>query len=321
MKKLPDNFSVYAKTLEEAKYITEKQKELCKLGSYQSPGYFRFDITNQDSGRSSSSYINDVFLRQAYDITQEFTFEEFKSYFEEPSIPNFRVKGTKLPLINENIEFKARFWNNFRQNSTEYSCREYQQYSFGHEVVNGVTYILSDRLECKATNYWMFKEEDLIRLYKEQNNIEDMNEDKQIIGYKLIKPEYTGAIKELTKGLTFKNEIDTIGFSIVISILKKAGVLDLWFKPIYEVKEEIISINGQFNLKVKDKRVFHENEDITDYVKSIGIWWENIMLSGNLKFGKYDFLIPSHNIKLMKTGCQTKETNLENWLKIYNLIK
>lgn len=61
MKKLPDNFSVYAKTLEEAKYITEKQKELCKLESYQSPGYFRFDITNQDSGRSSSSYINDVF--------------------------------------------------------------------------------------------------------------------------------------------------------------------------------------------------------------------------------------------------------------------
>lgn len=316
MKKLPDKFSVYAKTLEEAKYIIEKQKELCEGScSEYSNHYYRFNIKTNDYGGATTSYITNEYLRKNYDITQEFTFEEFKSYFEEKSIPNFRVKGTKLPLINENIEFKATSWNNFGQNPTEHSCGEYQQYSLGYEVINGVTYILSDTLESKATNYWMFKEEDLIRLYKKQNNIEDMNENKEIIGYKLVKPEYIGAIEELTKGLIFKNEISTIGFPTVVSILKAAGVLDLWFEPVYGIKEEIISINGQFNLKVKDKRVFHENEDITDYVKSIGIWWENIPK----KFGKYDFNI--RNIELSKTGCEYKTTTIENWIRVYNLIK
>ena len=43
MKQLPDEFSVYAKTLEEAKYITEKQKELCGGKILTEEGYnYRF---------------------------------------------------------------------------------------------------------------------------------------------------------------------------------------------------------------------------------------------------------------------------------------
>jgi len=81
-------------------------------------------------------------------------------------------------------------------------------------------------------------------------------------------------------------------------------------------------MNGKFNLTVRNKRVFHKNEDITDYIEEIGTWWKNVMLEGNLKFAKsYDFLIPSHNIKIMKSGCQSQETYLSDWLKVYDLIK
>lgn len=408
MKKLPDDFSVYAKTLEEAKYITEKQKELCgDFITTQPLTYYRFRLKGHHDkyGHSGQSYITNLSLKETYNITHEFTFKEFKSYFEEEQyIPDFKIKGTKLPLINEDIQFKATFWNNFRQNSTEYSCREYQQYSFGHEVINGVTYILSDKLEYKATNYWMFKEEDLIRLYKKQNNIKDMElisikklkldqeyvvyletkeeweilnklvdgkglcifckgechslyncthssssdrnnpgsyahndkpskiitiyqikeyqdmKNKQIIGYKLVKPEYMVFANKLIMGTgthIYKTDI-TIDIKYhpgAFEIWKQAGVLDLWFEPVYKSKEEIISINGQFNLRVEDKRVFYNSEDITDYVKSMGEWYENIPK----KFGKYDFNI--RNIELSKTGCEYKTTTIENWLKIYNLIK
>ena len=76
------------------------------------------------------------------------------------------------------------------------------------------------------------------------NQIKELNMRKEIIGYKLIKPEYNDdAVNiaqvantnwkgfeegEFKKGSTICN-----GYDKYVSNLKKAGVLDLWFEPVY----------------------------------------------------------------------------------------
>ena len=77
-------------------------------------------------------------------------------------------------------------------------------------------------------------------------------------------------------------------------------------------------MNGKFNLTVKGKKVFHNIEDITNYVLEVG---EQYSTGSNLKgkFAGYDFHIK--DMVLSKTGCESKETFLSQWLKVYNLIK
>lgn len=403
MKQLPEKFSVYARTLEEAKYITEKQKELCGGNALlKAKHYYRFTPKeiNSKFGSHDYSYLTHA---TAYGITIKFTFEEFKSYFEEESIPDFKIKGTKLPLINEDIHFKVKKWDSFQNNARAYISDKEQQYSYGYEILNDVVYIYAERKNFTIErDYWMFKEEDLIRLYKKQNNIKDM-ENKKIIGYKLTKPEYMEFANKLVDEETntciyFDTAVvEEWNHTDAILIWKKAGVLNLWFEPVYEVvydyqvgdwvygecigcasyndgkhpvkileikdeyfrydlgsnptikgfklgeisslydlsvikrkatPEEIelatietFSMNGQFELTIKNKRVYYITEDITAFVQEIDEWWKTVINSGNLKFAGYDFLIPSHNIKLMKTGCQTKETTLADWLRVAEKIK
>jgi hypothetical protein len=66
---------------------------------------------------------------------------------------------------------------------------------------------------------------------------------KKIIGYKLIKPEYVNAVISITGIYGYDNPVEFINnyfnspFTIegnFIKSLKQAGVLDLWFEPIYE---------------------------------------------------------------------------------------
>jgi hypothetical protein len=95
MKKLPEQFSVYAKTIEEAVYICEKQKEMCD-GCNNADGdhFYRFspNLTHDSWGYASSSYLESSSLSR-YKIQHEFTFEEFKSYFNKNIC--FQSDGTK----------------------------------------------------------------------------------------------------------------------------------------------------------------------------------------------------------------------------------
>jgi hypothetical protein len=93
----------------------------------------------------------------------------------------------------------------------------------------------------------------------------DPIEEREIVGYELIKPQYLRAIcaildknlskKDIEKNL--KREVEGILVDEILETLKDAGVLEKWFKPIYKevdeidrevemVLKEIELINGQF---------------------------------------------------------------------------
>jgi hypothetical protein len=109
MKKLPEQFSVYARTKEEAVYICEKQKEMCG-STFSTPEkymFYRFspNKTYDKWGYNSTSYIIYPSRLSEYNIQHEFTFEEFKSYFEEVNNKVcFKSDGTintGIKIINE----------------------------------------------------------------------------------------------------------------------------------------------------------------------------------------------------------------------------
>lgn len=84
-----------------------------------------------------------------------------------------------------------------------------------------------------------------VKLIKE----EPMSTEKTIIGYKLIKTEYEGAAAEIC-GYNKKLDplISGLGHFLKDSIdyysILKAGVLDLWFEPVYKNQYPDITING-----------------------------------------------------------------------------
>ena len=203
---------------------------------------------------------------------------------------------------------------------------------------------------------------------------------KEIIGYKLIKPEYKSAVNNILNLLSFnfeRFEREFENYSCSILDLKKAGILDLWFEPVYKTefkvgdwiiaekatkptadliieitneyyktknqnidalgfdkkrtdlriatKEEIFEINkvtytmgksgtGTFELIVRDGKVFHKTEDITQYVKEVQRQYTSTVWKSKYVFGKYDFHVK--DLILSKTGCENVETLLSQWVAI-----
>jgi hypothetical protein len=80
-------------------------------------------------------------------------------------------------------------------------------------------------------------------LIKKEENME------QIIGYKLVKLEYKEAALKIANlvdwGVSFRDKTVDAYNPQTIAKLKKAGVLDLWFEPVYAPKYSLPKINGK----------------------------------------------------------------------------
>ena len=141
---------------------------------------------------------------------------------------------------------------------------------------------------------------------------------KKILGYKLTKPEYEDAALKicginnfivLRKGLNF-----TKG-SINYSKLKEAGVLDLWFEPVYENIAQSYNM-GEFRLKIIDGVIFHKSENITGFVEEL------VSTCGiEYRLGKKDYKAKVKEVIFSSTGCEDSETKLSDWKKVLEIAK
>jgi len=142
-----------------------------------------------------------------------------------------------------------------------------------------------------------------------------MENNKKIIGYKSPVDLFN---KNYKAGTLFIKDTGNFNF-----MYKPEGCVDnsKWtlpkeivetWQPIYE--EEVKTINmGSFNLTVKDKKVFHNQEEITDFVKAMS----NYKILQNLS--RYTARI--EEITFSVTGCRNSPTKLSDWLKVYDMIK
>lgn len=94
-------------------------------------------------------------------------------------------------------------------------------------------------------------------------------ETRKLIGYKLINPKYEEAAKKLCgSNVYWRNQGDfNLGINETVSIplLKKAGVLDIWFEPVYEEQFK----EGDYVILLPSYReISHKSGDIVQLVKS-----------------------------------------------------
>ena len=106
--------------------------------------------------------------------------------------------------------------------------------------------------------------------------------------------------------------------SFITEKLQKAGVLDIWFEPVFEKQEKIISM-GEFNLTIKPDGIFHKTQNITKFVKAVVDKYGALMYISNNpkeKLEGYDFCI--EDMIISKSVCETNTTTLSQWLELWH---
>lgn len=154
--------------------------------------------------------------------------------------------------------------------------------------------------------------------------------EKEIIGYKLVKHEYSDAARKIVD-LDLPLTVDRItpktkthNSTIMYDRLKKAGVLELWFEPVYKEEKTIVKMyssnKGEFEIEVVGKKAYYrpDNKELTkEFIEEILDWFDN---SINHSYDSRTKLLYSLTVQSLKVGCM-EGTRQTDWLKVYDLIK
>jgi hypothetical protein len=145
-----------------------------------------------------------------------------------------------------------------------------------------------------------------------------LNINKEIIAYKLIKPEFRKAVNSILDkiGNILRQDGITEDYN-THNLLKEAGVLDLWFEPVYkkEKPKEIIYNMGSFELKITKEGIFHKIENIIVFVENLCDFYSNLPSKFSGHYCTVD------EITFKKTGCEQNITKANDWFKVYEQYK
>lgn len=141
------------------------------------------------------------------------------------------------------------------------------------------------------------------------DQITELNmKEKEILGYKLIKPEYENAAKELTKGCKCDFTKNFIPECDAVKDWEKAGVLALWFEPVF-FEEETFKIGDWITITDTkgitgwmddtDKRTFKIHGEKTKF--HAGFLWQlkkGRGLYGEFRLATEEEIIKANNITI-----------------------
>jgi hypothetical protein len=117
--------------------------------------------------------------------------------------------------------------------------------------------------------------------------LKENNMNKEIIGYKLVKPKYTTATRRI---INCDPKYDHFGINTLngegdIKLLKQAGVLDLWFEPVYKEDKTLPKINGYEGKLETNFVVYGCAKFNIKYIEELhGLIARNTILGGNKNF-------------------------------------
>ena len=95
------------------------------------------------------------------------TIEEFMKLSNQNTVVDFKVKGTKLPVITEGTSFRCVTWS--QMDSCNWSVEANNLISFGTTTFNNETYILAEKANYTDDIHYMFLESTLQELAKKEN--------------------------------------------------------------------------------------------------------------------------------------------------------
>jgi len=266
--------------------ITDENKEV--LNEWKRNTKFKHAITEKESFvvENGDMYVTNYWSNNRAEIT----FEQFKKYVLKQETMEKEIIGYKL--IKEYPNFKSLGY------FEKYTTGKLSQYPEYWQPVYKEEFKVGDWVTCKEG-------------FLESDSEYAKKENKAGLGYKSNK---TFQIDKIYPSSNSGNVVFPKGYGkgVYLFALRKATQ-----EEIEKASEQTVSMNGKFNLTIKGKKVFHQNEDITSFVESVGEDWEHKIK--NFSYNNYAFNVK--DVILSKTGCQSQETYLSNWLKVYDLIK
>ena len=161
------------------------------------------------------------------------------------------------------------------------------------------------------------------------NEIENFMENKKIIGYKLIKPEYRKAVAKIVEDqIDFLEEFFDNLFlcnnlnAFSITNLEKARVLDLWFEKVYEKEKQIVKMyssnKGEFKIEVVGGKAYYrlENKELPkEFIEIIIKSFKDEDLSFG---GRFPYSVKTKTS--VDVGCM-ENCKKSDWENVYKLLK
>ncbi len=187
--------------------------------------------------------------------------------------------------------------------------------------------VTNDYLNSKEWNWSEIPKGEIISVeeFKQKNK---NSKEKKIIGYKLSKLEYLDAAcliaKLIIKTLNVLNELmGDLKNDWIINRFKEAGVLDIWFEPVYEeTKKKIIKMHssnkGEFEIEIINGKAFYrpDNKELTkEFIEEILDWYDDSSTHSR----NATHLMYCLKVEELTVGCM-KGTRKEDWLKVLKEI-
>ena len=207
---LPEKWGIHPTTIEEARIV----------GKYFDEYRLGIILEGENFYEKNANLILDggIGIQYGLGIPSSFkkiTFEQFKKYVLKEE--SFKVGDE---IVGKQFKITSTEGEQFPIFHKDYYC-----------IVEEIN---NDKLRLRGDGDLWF--------YQKDFKLKEETMDKKIIGYKLIKPEYKEAALKISNTVgNWENSLMNYDISIsqtgYINRLKNAGVLDLWFEPVYEAEE------------------------------------------------------------------------------------
>lgn len=222
----------------------EISKELERVG-YENNGQ-----CHKDNVKNILIYTNAGGNDNAYSSVYEASSQEFKNEYNRIFISSFNKNlFLHLAALNDDVQY-------YRKGELCLSSS-----SKSDLTVNGIA---GDAIQDQHKGFKKASKKEILAYYKMEqigNDVVPITQkqkemkQEEIIGYKLIKPEYVKALETIL-GVTWTVTEEILYFKPNIEKLKQAEVLDKWFEPVYSGKEVVMSIpynKGELKILIKNK--------------------------------------------------------------------
>lgn len=224
------------------------------------------------------------------------TLEQWKKIFIDNTLEDYVIKALTR-------EHGAKIIEHFKSKGidTDFYTGSVSQEDNGYQIYYGI-------INGKFSNY------DLQQVLNNNIKIKKLPMEKEIIGYKLIKPEYKEAAEKIVGNPVYRGEEYDYSLSSAITKLEEAGVLSLWFEPIYKEERKVytLGINETFEIVVKNKRAYYGPEDVTLTLKEFQELFK--FGQGEHKIGNYNWNLGDQVIN--SVGCIKKQSMVSQWVEI-----
>lgn len=270
--------------LEVGKYYKTREGKKVKVTDYNKGYYFPYTVMTEEGDKKHYTKNGEYWAPERHSPHDIVSLWEEEPLQLEVGKTYLDRKGRKISIIEKS------FFN--------------VPYPFiGEEVTTELRFSFTESGKYLKS---LISSRDLVSIYTEKTNN---------MKYKLKQEFDTLTIHKVVEGfigcswgrfITRKEEIDT---------LKELKILDVWFE---KVEEEIITMgsgDNTFTLKIRDDKVFHKDEDITEYVINLVLiyYYPKTVLPCR----------PAHvkEVTFSRTGCEGVETTLSEWKNVYDKIK